>query len=194
MARRTSIEQVSDTVLRADKEVDDLVSPYRETPLVRAVGWLSQAGDQLQLRTLSGATIAAGLLLGNSRLTRAGTRMFLAHELATLAKGVVKGNVDRTRPRNATSMRQRKIRRGHSSATKESSFPSGHTAGALAVARAFSREFPEHRAVAVTAASAIALAQAPRCAHYVSDIAGGAVIGLAAEEVSDEIWDALPRG
>src|SRR3954452_25340641 len=73
--------------------------------------------------------------MGSDRLVRAGARMLLAHEAATLVKNVFKTNIDRTRPRSASSRKDKKARKGNSSAKEQSSFPSGHSAGAIAAAK-----------------------------------------------------------
>ena len=72
-------------------------------------------------------------------------------------------------------------------------FPSGHTAGAVAVARACARHYPPARAPAYAWAAGVAAAQVPRCAHYPSDVAGGALVGLAAEAAADRLLLALVR-
>lgn len=153
-----------------------------KTGPVKALGRVSELGDQPQLRLVGGVMVAAGLL-GHRRLLRAGIRTLLAHELATAVKTMIKHRVDRTRPRSARSAREGEPRTGHSRAKEETSFPSGHTAGAVAAAQAFSREFPEHALKARSGAALIGAAQVPRCAHYPSDVGVGAAIGLAAEAV-----------
>jgi len=151
---------------------------------------VSKIGDQPELRALAAATMALGTFGGSDRLVRAGARMMIAHEAATVAKGLLKTNVDRTRPRSANDRSDKKPRKGKHKAKELSSFPSGHSAGAIAVARAFSREFPEYGPAAVGAALFIALLQVPRCAHYPTDVAAGLLIGLASEAVIDAGWQA----
>jgi membrane-associated phospholipid phosphatase len=157
---------------------------------MEALGLFASLGDQPPLRTLCAATIAAGLAGGDRRLARAGLRMLVAHTLATLAKDFVKHRVDRTRPRSKGRPGKDHVPRpGRHTAKEETSFPSGHSAGAAAVARAFARDYPEHAAPAYAAAGALALAQIPRCAHYPTDVGAGIAIGLAAEAL---IGAALP--
>lgn len=157
------------------------VKPYRETPPVRALSLLSKLGDQPPMRAISAAVIALGLARDDRRLARAGLRMLAAHTLATIVKDIVKRRVDRTRPRSHDGGDGHRVTAGRNSAKEETSFPSGHAAGAAAVAAAFAREFPEHRTAALAGGAVIALAQIPRSAHYVSDIGSGVAIGLAAE-------------
>jgi membrane-associated phospholipid phosphatase len=116
--------------------------------------------------------------------------MMIAHEAATAAKNLVKTNIDRTRPRSAESRTQKKPRPGKHKAKEETSFPSGHSAGAMAAARAFSREFPEYGAAALGLAGSIAASQIARGAHYVTDVLAGSALGLAAEAATDAAWNA----
>ena len=172
-------------LLAADEKAADAARPYQGSAAMRALGHFASLGDQPPLRTLCAATIAAGLAGGDRRLARAGLRMLLAHTLATLAKDFVKQRVDRTRPRSKGARgRDHVPRPGRHQAKELTSFPSGHSAGAAAVARAFARDYPEHEAPAA-AAAALALAQIPRCAHYPTDVGAGLAIGLAAEAAVD---------
>lgn len=177
----------------ADVEITHALAPHRKDLPVRLLSRFSELGDQPQLRLISGGTALAGLLTGNGRLLRAGLRMLVAHEAATFVKNVVKSRVDRARPRNARGREEAKPRPGRRTAKAQTSFPSGHTAGAVAVAQAFSREFPEHRAAALGTAGAVAIAQIPRCAHYPTDVAGGALIGAATEALVALPLDAIVR-
>ena len=116
--------------------------------------------------------------------------MIIAHETATLAKDLMKTEIDRTRPRSAGARDEKKPKKGKHTAKEETSFPSGHSAGAMAAARAFSREFPEYGAAAMGAAGLIAASQIPRCAHYPSDVVVGVLVGLAAEAATSTAWNA----
>lgn len=178
---------------KADVVVAQAAAPYRDTPSVKAIGFLSEAADQPPLIALNGAILAAGLLIDDKRLARAGGRMLAAHLLATGIKDIVKRFVDRTRPSILVEEGRYDMSPGRSEEKELTSFPSGHTAGAVAVACAYSREYPEHALAAYVAAGAAALAQIPRCAHYPSDIGVGALIGLAADIVVDAVIRKLSR-
>ena len=188
MSIRSELSKFANDIARADADLAEEAAPFRKTAPVRALSAVSELGDQPQLRMISSALLAVGLFSSNRRLTNAGARMLITHELSTLAKSFIKHRIDRTRPRSARSHDQRKLRPGKSRAKEKSSFPSGHSAGAVAVARAYSREYPEHRTAALTAAGVIAAAQIPRCAHYMTDVGGGLVVGAAAEAVANLIW------
>jgi membrane-associated phospholipid phosphatase len=177
-------KKVVEATLAADKAVAEAAAPYGGTPAMEALGHFASLGDQPPLRALCGAVIAIGLLRGDSRLAKAGVRMLAAHTLATLAKDFVKRRVDRTRPRNLDKPgKHHRPKPGRNEAKAETSFPSGHSAGAAAVALAFARDYPEHRGAAYGLGGALALAQIPRCAHYPSDVGAGLAIGVAAEAV-----------
>lgn len=189
---QSTIKEAVDTLQDVDATAADAAEEYRETPVVRAISLLSEMGDQPQLRSLSAAAILGGLVAGDARLTRAGIRMLAAHELATFVKNVVKRRIDRTRPRSREEAEDaHKIRPGDDQSKEETSFPSGHSAGAASVARAFAREFPEYPAPAYAAGGAVALAQIPRCAHYPTDVGAGIAIGVAAEAAVDAGWRLL---
>lgn len=192
MGKKTQ-KKAAKALEEVDAAVVEGVEPYAETQLVRAISLLSEVGDQPPMRTLCAATIAAGLAGGNARLTRAGIRMLAAHTVATLAKDALKVRIDRSRPRKD---RNHGLKPGRSTGKEDTSFPSGHSAGAIAVARAYAREYPEHRHFALAAAGAVALAQIPRCAHYPTDVGVGLAVGLVSEALVelplDPLFQSLP--
>lgn len=190
MSAKAKLRKATTKMTAADAAVTDEFSDLRHSRPVELLSKASEIGDQPQLRLISGALLAAGLVAREPRLARAGVRMLIAHELATAAKNFIKRRVDRTRPRSARTRRQAEARPGRRTSKEVTSFPSGHTAGAVAVAQAFAREFPEHRAAALTAAGLVAAAQIPRCAHYPTDIGAGALVGAAAEALIARLWPA----
>jgi undecaprenyl-diphosphatase len=117
--------------------------------------------------------------------------MIAAHTLAMEAKDFVKLRVDRSRPRSRADKDAHKPKAGTDDSKEMTSFPSGHSAGAIAVAQAYAREFPEHKIAALAGAGAIALAQIPRCAHYPTDVGAGLAIGALSELLVDRLFDAL---
>lgn len=166
---------------KVDIKVAHAAAPMRETVAVRALGRASEIADQPPLISLCAATLAAGLILRNGRLARAGGRMLAAELLATKFKDLIKNQVDRTRPSVLANGGRYEAEKGDDHHSAMSSFPSGHTAGAVAVARAYAREYPKHAAPAYAAAAAVGAIQIPRCKHYPTDIGAGAAVGLVAE-------------
>ena len=178
-------------LIELDHRAHKAFQPHTETPRIKALDLFSKLGDQPELRSISGALIVAGIFGRNVRLVRAGARMLIAHEAATFLKDRCKTEIDRTRPRSAEDRKDKKLKKGKHTAKEKTSFPSGHSAGAIAAARAFSREFPEYGAAALGAAGVIAASQVPRCAHYPTDVAAGMAVGLAAEKAIDLAWGAF---
>lgn len=132
---------------------------------------------------LSAATLVAGLLTRNKRLSRSGLRMLGSLILATKTKSFIKHRIDRTRPGVILEGGHYHARKGHSSARAENSFPSGHTADAVALARAVVRDYPSGARLAYGAAAAAGAIQIPRGAHFMSDVLVGAAIGYLAEAI-----------
>jgi hypothetical protein len=187
---RKQIETAGQQLIRFDDRAHKFFDAYSGSPAVRALDPFSKLGDQPELRLIAGSLIAAGTAAGSDRLVRAGARMIIAHEAATAAKNLLKTEIDRTRPRSASSLDDKKPTKGKKRAKEDTSFPSGHSAGAMAAARAFSREFPEYGAAALGTAALVAASQIVRCAHYPTDVAAGAAIGLTAEAMTNAAWTA----
>ncbi len=178
---KVSTENAAEPLFELDRRVRDLFAPYRRTPLVKALRKVGQAGDQPQLRALGAGLFVLGLVRSDPQMMRAATRMLLSHELATLAKSAIKHRIDRARPRSAAGDGDHKPKPGRKTAKEDTSFPSGHSAGAIAVASAFAALYPEHRAKALGAGGLIGLVQVPTCAHYPSDVAVGLSLGAAVD-------------
>jgi hypothetical protein len=159
----------------------EALEPALRHPVVRAAGKAGELGDQPPLRVLSLALLAAGFWRRNRRLAEAGARMIVAHQLATLLKSRGKDLVDRTRPEALMDGDGYRMEPGNSEDHRLRAFPSGHMAGAMAVARAVAREYPENRVGFYGLAAIIGALQIPRRAHFPTDILAGALVGLGAE-------------
>ncbi|WP_267395814.1 MULTISPECIES: phosphatase PAP2 family protein [unclassified Sphingomonas] len=178
-------------VAQADREVTHKAASVRHLPVVRLAGLLGEVGDQPQLILASVGTIAAGLLGGRRDLVRGGARMLAAHLVATAAKSVIKQSFDRSRPEKALADGQTHFARGDSHDHELNSFPSGHTAGAVAVARAASRDIEGAAVPGAIGAAAVAAVQAPAGHHYLSDVVVGAAVGWVSEAVVSAVFDRL---
>ena len=135
------LDEAAEQLLEADAKTVEAAQPYQDNTLLDR---LADLGDQPAMRVVCVATLAAGVLARDRRFVRAGVRMLAAHTLATWTKNFVKHRVDRTRPRSSGDPRaDHRLSPGRSEDKEETSFPSGHAAGAAAVARAFACELPE---------------------------------------------------
>lgn len=172
----------------ADAKVAAALGTHHEHPVIEAVGKVSEIADQPPLIALTAATALAGLVLRKPELTRAGLRMLASELVATGIKTRVKTRVNRTRPHKMLDEGRYVLEHAGERANRDgpwSSFPSGHTAGAVAVTRALSREYPALEVPAAAAAATIAAIQLPRRAHFPTDVIAGAAIGWIAETLVD---------
>jgi membrane-associated phospholipid phosphatase len=173
------LDDAAEQLLEADARTVEAAQPFQDNALLDR---LADLGDQPAMRVVCVATAAAGMLARDPRFVRAGVRMLAAHTLATWTKNFVKHRVDRSRPASEGDPRgDHRPEPGRSRDKEETSFPSGHAAGASAVARAFAREVPEWAPAAYAVGGVLSLAQIPRCAHYPTDVGAGIAIGLASE-------------
>lgn len=185
MSKKNEAKQRARALERADVELAKRASAYRDLPPVKAAGWLAQLADQPPLLAGSAVVALAGLALRRGRLARTGMRMLASELVATAIKGRIKKRLDRTRPGKMLNDGRYAFReaQGEESDGAWSSFPSGHTAGAVAVGRAIAREYPASAPAGAAAATLVGAAQLPTAAHFPSDVAAGAVIGWVAEEL-----------
>ena len=179
--------QASSTAEEADIALASRLAGQRDHPVVRGLGSMSEFGDQPPLLALSGAVLAYGVLAGDRRAAGAGARMLGSLVLATWIKSGFKRLVSRTRPNVLLDDGQYELEAFGPDEGSWQSFPSGHTAGSIAVARALGRAYPRARTGAYAGGAAVALIQIPRGAHYPADVVGGAVVGLVAEAVIDGV-------
>lgn len=186
---RTDLTEVEE----ADISVVEKLAPHRQDPVVRAAAKASELADQLPLMALSGAVLVAGLLARRPTLARAGRDMAASALAAAILKTVVKKSVSRTRPHLLLDDNLYEVEAGGPDEGPWHSFPSGHTAGAVAAARAFARNYPSAGVLAYAAAAGVAAAQIPRAAHYPSDVAAGMLLGLAADALSRRAVQAIAR-
>lgn len=188
-AAKRAVKTAAKKVAKADRKATHALAKNRKNPLVRVVGWLSEAADQPPLIAASIGTIAIGLAVKRADLARGGARMLASHLLATAAKTAIKHQIDRTRPGTALDQGHQRFEVGDTGDHEEKSFPSGHTAGAVAVALAASHDIEGAGAPAALATAAVAAAQAPTGHHYLSDVVVGGAVGWASEAIVSAIFD-----
>lgn len=186
-----AVKRTAKKAARADVTATHKVAGARNTPVMKLVGFLAEAGDQPPLIAASIGTLAIGLVAGRADLARGGARMLFSHLLATGAKLAIKHQFDRTRPSRALAGAGHHFAAGDKGGHADKSFPSGHTAGAVAVALAAAHDIDGAALPVGLAAGGIAAAQAPAGNHYFSDILAGAAIGWASEALVSAVFDRL---
>lgn len=173
-------------VEKADIRLGVKLASHRDHPAVKAAGLVSKIGDQGPLYALSAGLLIVGLFSRDRRLAGSGTAMLAAIALADLGKSGTKRLVGRTRPHVLLDEGRYETDAADGTEEKpEQSFPSGHTAGSVAVARALSRNFPAAGITAGVTALAIGFARIAKGSHWPLDVLGGAIVGLGAESVAN---------
>lgn len=189
-----AVRKAGKAVVAVDRDATHALAKERDHPVMKAIGFLSEAADQPPLIALSLGTLAIGLATRRGDLARGGARMLASHLLATAAKNAIKHRIDRTRPGPALDRGGAKFEPGDTHTHDENSFPSGHTAGAVAVALAASHDIKGAAMPAALATGAVAAAQAPAGNHYLTDVAVGGAIGWAVEALVSAVFDRMePR-
>jgi membrane-associated phospholipid phosphatase len=184
-------KQAAKKAVKADRDLSRRAAAHRDSPLVKGIQATSEMADQPPLIVLSVVTILTGAVLRQPVVVRSGMRMLASHLIATGLKTVIKRSVDRTRPAKALDTGEQRFEKGDSHEHDQNSFPSGHTAGAVAIARAVAHDAPGMALPLNAAAGAVAAAQLPSGKHYLLDTLAGAVVGYVGEVVASA---ALDRG
>ena len=164
---------------------------WRDNRWVKAAAKAGDLGDQEPLYALTGAVFLFGVLRRDRRIMEAGARMFTAVAAADLAKSTVKDLVTRTRPHVLMDAGEYELeleKEGRPDKPRQS-FPSGHAAGGVAVARALSRVYPQAGLAAGAGAAAMGVTRVAKGAHYPLDVLAGAAVGLACEAVLNLAFD-----
>ena len=164
------------------------IARYRHHPAMRIAALVNEAGDQPPLLALSGAMLAYGHLTGNARAAAAGRRMLASMMVSIVIKTVLKAAFSRTRPNVLLDEGRYGLRFFGPNQGPWQSFPSGHTAGAVALARTVSRSYPDARRIAHAGAAAVALVQVPRGTHYPLDVLGGIAVGIVSDAIVEHLY------
>lgn len=172
-------------VEEVDAAVADALIPHTEKAAIRALGAVSDLSDQEPLYAAAAGVLTTAVIMRDGPTWRTGTRILASHLLATALRGVVKKMVDRTRPEAAARRGDYVLREGKRYESDFNSFPSGHTAGAVAFALSVSRDNRGARWPAGSLAILAGAAQILRSRHYVTDVVAGAAIGIAADALID---------
>jgi membrane-associated phospholipid phosphatase len=162
-------------------QTDDLANPW--------LAHLSNFGDRLgngeSLVIISLVIGAIGLLLKSSDWKEAGWKSLLAHGIAGVISNLTKHLVGRPRPK---FMHAGQLELSPVSGSGWDSFPSGHSTASFAVATVLAVKFPKFRYVILLFPLAIAASRIVRGSHYLTDAAGGALLGYLIGSVAANPW------
>jgi membrane-associated phospholipid phosphatase len=170
---------------RAELALARRLEGLREHPIAQALQPVSKLADQPPMVGLAALGLLIGVFGARPRVEGASARMLASVLLATGVKHAIKHTVTRSRPHKLLDEGRYRREAGASDDKGEQSFPSGHTADAFAAARAVARVFPKAAIPAGAFAFLAGIAQPIRAAHYPSDVAAGALIGVLSELVVD---------
>lgn len=187
---KATAKKAAKRVGKADLKATHASMRFRDSAPMKVFAAFCEAADQPPLIVASAGTFVIGLLARRGDVARGGARMLASHLLATGMKMAVKQQFDRTRPNEAVR-HGHKFERGDEGDHGAKSFPSGHTAGAVAVARAAAHEIDGAAVPAALASVAVAAGQAPAGNHYLTDVVAGAAIGWAAEAAVGYVFDRI---
>lgn len=168
-------------VVQADVAVATEMTRYKDHLVAKAAAFAGEILDQPPLFTACGAVAVWGFVTRDRDLARLGANMLASAVLATWIKGGIKRVVSRPRPNILPEVDGHEVSLMGPNEGPWNSFPSGHTAGGMAVARAIARARPELALPAYAALAALVVTRLPQGGHYPLDLLAGAVVGAVAE-------------
>lgn len=174
-------------VAKFDLAAAEFFNPVTDTLPMKLFSTVGELANQSPLNAAGIAATLGGIAADNARLRNTGLRILAAHAVATGIKGILKGVVRRTRPWQAAEEGEHELEASTEGGKEYQSFPSGHTAGAVATARVVAKAYPEASIPAYGAAAFAAAIQVPEQGHYPTDVAAGVLIGLLSAEVGDAL-------
>lgn len=134
--------------------------------------------------TVGLGTLATGLIAGDDDLSRAGGRITASLVTAGVSNSLLKFMFGRKRPNSSTDPDE------FEPFTKNASFPSGHTALAFALAASVSNEvhFWPAQVGLYSAATLTGWSRINDNKHWLSDVMGGAAVGVTSAMIMDGRW------
>lgn len=150
---------------------------------------LSDLGDRIGkgdlLVVLSLVLLAVGYGLSQQQWKDAGRQSLIAHGLVAVIANIIKHAVGRPRPKFLDTANF-EFAPVHGSGWD--SFPSGHASAAFAVATVLAIRFPRLRWPLFAVAMGVAASRVVRGSHFLTDVAGGAVLGCVMGVIAVHPW------
>jgi len=167
-----------------DRQVDDWVQDRRSSHSDAVARAFRKGGEPVVVFGITGGILAAGVISGRKDLQRSGARVLASVFTAGLTTVAIKRIVGRFRP-DATS--DQYVFRPFSD---HDAFPSGHTTVAFALAASLAEEIhrPWATAVLYAGASGTAWSRLNDHKHWLSDVLGGAAVGITAAKAIEGRW------
>jgi undecaprenyl-diphosphatase len=142
-------------------------------------GWRSPTMDLVMesMSELGSREVCLSMLLalstfGGERAKDASKLSLVSLASGQIVCGLLKASVNRERPE------------GNGSSRWNSSFPSGHAAGAFSLATVLSNKYPHLRLPFYILAGAVSVSRVYLGAHYPSDVVAGAIIGYTSSRIT----------
>ena len=160
------------------------VQGHRSASMNEVAGTVRRFGQIEVYGTVTAGILAAGLVTGNSELTRAGGRLAATLTLAGATSSVSKLVLGRPRPSHSTDAD------GYVPFSGQEAMPSGHTAMAFALATSLSDEI-DRTWVSVglyTLATGVGWSRINDSRHWLTDTAAGALLGITSAKVVSGRW------
>jgi membrane-associated phospholipid phosphatase len=167
-----------------DRSIDDWMRDQRSSRSDALARAFRRGGQPEVFLTVGGAISAAGVVTREAELRRRGGRVLASLAVAGVSAVAIKEALGRMRPSDS---RDPYLFRPFSG---NESFPSGHTTMAFALAASLSEEI-QHRWVSVllyAGAAGTGWSRMNDQRHWLSDVMGGAAVGIAAAKVIEGRW------
>jgi membrane-associated phospholipid phosphatase len=170
-----------------DGSVEHAVQGHRTASADRVAGAVRHFGQPEVYGTVAAGLLVAGGLTHNPRLTRIGAHVAGALAVAGGLTNGIKLMAGRSRPDNGTLGNDAD---DFDLLSGQASWPSGHTAMAFALATSLGDEIhePVARYGLLAAATAVGWSRINDNRHWLSDVAAGAVLGIASAKFASGRW------
>jgi len=173
-----------------DETVRDYAQDHRTETKDDIARVFRHMGQPEVYATVGLGTILTGLLASDDDITRAGGRITGSLLTAGLSSGIIKVVVGRKRPNSSTEPDELDPFSGNDA------FPSGHTTMAFALAASVSNEvhFWPAQVGLYSAATLTGWSRINDNKHWLSDVVGGAAVGITSAMIMDGKWTIFGLG
>lgn len=167
-----------------DHPTRDFFQSNRSDQSNDVAGVLRHFGQPEVYGTVTLGLVGAGLITGHEEVTRAGSRLGATLVLAGLTSTGLKSLVGRPRPNESSDVD------GFVPFSGQDAMPSGHTTVAFALATALADDIhrPWASAGLYAIATGVGWSRMNDNKHWLSDVAGGAILGITSAKVMNGHW------